>query len=96
MTAYELLNKVYKHYYGQFLQHSWHSSVGIDNLQEYIAKAFDELLFECSVEWTADSTRIVLIYDDPANKDMNNSRLLQGIEVQKGCYLCYYNGHDDM
>ncbi|CDX01513.1 Hypothetical protein DPCES_1626 [Desulfitobacterium hafniense] len=88
MTAYELFEKVYKHYMRNSRRHLWTGDREGTTPKAYIEQSFSEALEECSVEY-AYSNGFKLLYN-PANKIVVN---LRQIEMQSGYYLCFYDGH---
>lgn len=92
MTAYDLFYKIYLHYFGQFLRHLWGNSKIYGTPKEYVKEAFLEALQEYSIQYVS-YTGLILVYDDPANKEVCNAELLRSIEVKSGYWLCSYSGH---
>jgi hypothetical protein len=88
MTAYELFDRVYKHYTGQFMGNLRYSSS--NNYKDYAINSFNELLNEYSID-TSSSTAVILSYD--ANKKLLNAEQLRDTKLLAGYWLCCYDGH---
>lgn len=88
MTAYELFERVYKHYIGQCIGHLGYNIS--DNYKDYALKEFNGLLNEYQVD-TSSPTAVILSYD--ADKKLLNTEQLQDIEMLAGYWLCNYDGH---
>ncbi len=92
MTAYELFERAYRHYMGQFLGNLWSSTETAETTKKYIAQTFYEVTEEYSIEF-ASNVGFMLVYGADSTEELRSIEDLKGFNLQSGHWLCRHDGH---